>query len=313
MKTPKPNQSIWRLSALALVLLITSCDLFTNIDNMFDPEHPDFMPPETVLLSGPAEGSIVHNNTVVFSWQHIDTSYHADTLSTYNLAAKILYSFRLTGRDWSEWQSGEGLWTSPYSQWLYDESTGIHTLTLGPLADGPQLFEVRMKYPTEVFEYNWPMRSFTIDAMDGPALMIAPMQTYVDSGNAFYAHVRILEAENLMGVRLKMQYDPSMLSIREYAMFDDSLDFLLGPEPDFLSDFTFIDHNAETGIFDLSIGLAGGTYEGVSGTGALIQFTFDHIGDRGNTTLDILEESTIRDVTNTTTLNDTGDGYVTVW
>jgi hypothetical protein len=313
MKTAKSNLSIWRMGALALVLLVTSCDLFTNIDNLFDPEHPDFRNPETFLLSGPSEGEIIQSNTVVFSWRHADSTYHVDTLSTSNIGGKIEYSYRLTGRDWSEWQSGESLWYSPYTQWIYDEYTGIHTLTLGPLEDGQQLFEVRMKYPTEVFEYNWPMRAFTIDAMEGPALMIAPMQTYIDSGAAFYTHVRILEAENLMGVNLKLQYDPSMLSLRNYSMFDDSLDFLLGSEPDFLNDFTFITHDETTGIFDLSVGLAGGTFQGVTGTGALILLTFDHIGERGVTTIDIMDESTIRDINNTTTLNDTGDGYVTVW
>ena len=313
MKTRKPFNTRWRLSALAVVLLVTSCDLFTNVDNMFDPEHPDFRNPETFIISGPSDGEIVQSNTVVFSWIHADSTYHIDTLSTTNIAGRIEFSYRLTGRDWSEWQSGESLWYSPYTHWLYDESTGIHSLTLGPLADGPQLFEIRMKYPTEVFEYNWPMRSFTIDAMEGPALMVSPMQTYIDSGAAFYAHARVLDAVDLMGVNLKLQYDPTMLSIREYSLFDDSLDFLLQSYADYINDFTFITNDTLTGLFELSIGIAGGNFTGVSGSGALIQFTFDHIGERGNTAIEVLDESTLRDINNTTTLNATGDGHVTVW
>jgi hypothetical protein len=283
------------------------------VDNLFDPEHPDFRNPETFIISGPSEGEIIQTNTVVFSWQHADASYQIDTLSTANIAGRIEFSYRLTGRSWSEWQSGESLWYSPYSHWLYDEFTGIHTLTLGPLADGPQLFEIRMKYPTEVFEYNWPMHSFTIDAMEGPALMISPMQTYIDSGAVFYAHARVLDAVDLMGVNLKLQYDPTMLTIREYSLFDDSLDFLLQSYADYINDFTFINHDPVTGLFELTIGIAGGNFTGVSGSGALIQFTFDHVGDRGNTTIEILDESTLRDVNNITTLNEIGDGHVTVW
>ncbi|MBT3215837.1 MAG: hypothetical protein HOD97_05565 [Candidatus Marinimicrobia bacterium] len=313
MKIHKPYTSIWQPSVLAIVLLVTSCDLFTNIDNLFDPEHPDFRNPETLLFSGPAEGEIVQSNTVIFSWEHADSVYHIDTSSTSNVSDRIEYSYRLTGRNWSTWESGESLWYSPFTHWQYDNSTGIHSLTLGPLEDGPQLFEVRMKYPTGVFEYNWPMRSFSIDAMEGTALMISPMQTYIDSAEAFYAHVRVLDAVDLMGINLKLQYDPSMLHIREYTLMDDSLDFLLQSHADNLNDFVFITHDSLAGTFDLSIGIAGGNFTGVNGSGALVQFTFDHIGERGNTTIEILDESTLRDINNTTTLNATGDGHVTVW
>lgn len=294
-------------------MIFAACDLFVNIDNVFDPESPDYKPPQTAIFSGPEDGAIVDTNTVTFSWQHADSTYWADTTTAENVPARILYSYRLTGLDWSSWESGESLWDAPYEHWTYEDGTGKHFLILGPLEDGLQLFEVRMKYPTEIFEYNWPMRTFTVDAMEGPALIISPMQTYVDSGAAFYSLGRVLEAEDLMGIHLKLDYDPAFLSLREYSLYSDTSDFLLQSLAEYLDDFTFVEHDSALGIFDLNIGIAGGNFTGVSGSGTIVELVFDHIGPRGSTVIEILPESSLRDVNNNTTLNEIGDGHVTVW
>lgn len=309
----RPKKFRFVKSLLGLILVFAACDLFVNIDNLFDPENPDYLPPQTAIISGPGEGEVLDTNTVTFSWRHADSTYWADTSGSSNVPSRIEYSYRLTGLDWSSWESGESLWYLPYEHWSYEDSTGLHSVTLGPLEDGLQLFEVRMKYPTEIFEYNWPMRSFTISAMEGPALYVSPMQTYIDSGDAFSSLVRVLDAQDLMGIHLKLDYDPSFVRLREYSLYSDTTDFLLQSLADHLEDFMFIENDTTAGKFDLSIGLAGGNFTGVSGTGTLIELVFDHVGSRGNSVIQILPESTLRDVNNNTTLNEIGDGYVTVW
>lgn len=50
-----------------------------ELDNPLDPENPDYVEPETTILTGPAEGDTVHNSSVTFTWegneQTIEYSY----------------------------------------------------------------------------------------------------------------------------------------------------------------------------------------------------------------------------------------------
>jgi hypothetical protein len=288
-------------------------DIFGEVDNIFDPANPNYSDPQTTIVTGPGNNQVLDTTLVIFQWRHADPAYWVDSTGDYQIASEILYSYRLNFGAWSPWTSGQYLLTNPYPIWSFDVTTGLHTLRIEGLEDRDYTFEVRSMYPTNIQEENWPTRRFVVDAMEGPAVIMSPAVIYADSGATFIMAVKVIEAVDLMGIHVKVAYSPDFLVIRDYMIRSDSTDFLLQSQAQFIEEFTFIDHDSTTGIFDLNIGLAGGTVTGVSGSGVVVRFLFSHIGPRGESTIEILPESSLRNVYNEPTLNLTRNGRVVVW
>lgn len=303
---------IQNVFCVLIILSVLSCDIFVEVDNVFDPQDVRYLPPMTEIFSGPGDGDTLSVNSVTYIWRHADSLYWPDSLGDYQIPAGISYSYRINYGAWSPWTSGHDLLSSPHSQWTFDIDLGTHSLVLASLDDQDYVFEVKSMYPTDITETGWPFRDFSIDALNGPALTMIPLRVYADSSSSFMMSVKAEDVVQMMGIHLLVDYDPIFLELTNYSIQSDEGEFLLENQVTDINEFTFVEHDTTDGLFDLSIALAGGDFTGVSGSGIIIDFIFTHIGMLGETSVDILPESTIRNMYNETTMNEIRSGYVVV-
>ena len=60
---------------VAIIILSQNCEIITDPDlvNPYDTTSTDFIPPQTIITSGPEEGQIINNHTVIFTWTGNET------------------------------------------------------------------------------------------------------------------------------------------------------------------------------------------------------------------------------------------------
>ncbi|MFQ6614177.1 MAG: hypothetical protein ACE5D1_04965 [Fidelibacterota bacterium] len=295
-------------------LWVWSCQDITGIiENPFDSSSPNFVDPLTEIISGPENGIVLDTSRAEYRWRHADPTYWPDSTGNWEIAGNVLFTYRVNHTTWSPWMSGSDILSADDPNWSFDTTTGIHSLILDNLDDGEYEFEVRCKYPTEIQEVNWPHRSFSVNALVGPALILSPANVYLDSASTFVVNARLEDVVNLVGVRTYLQWDPGFLTLNSYELQSDSTQFFFDSMAEYLQEFTFVDTNPDSGLFDLSIALAGNSVSGASGSGVLVRMIFQHIGSRGESAIHILPESDLRDANNQSMLNLTRDARVVVW
>ncbi|MFH1852867.1 MAG: hypothetical protein ABIA75_11035, partial [Candidatus Neomarinimicrobiota bacterium] len=112
MRIAMPKPFVTFISVLLLTLsgglLLQSCgDIFGDLNNRFDPDSPNYIPPDTEIFTGPAEGATIDTADVIFAWRHSNELMWPDT--AYDYSSRILYSFRFGYSAWTDWMSGEML------------------------------------------------------------------------------------------------------------------------------------------------------------------------------------------------------------
>lgn len=231
---------------------------------------PGYVPPSTTITSGPNDGEIIERADVTATWVGSDSVTE--------------YRYRMDGVDWSQWQS--------------------NTSADYPLLDeGEHVFQVMGRYPTEGEQPQPTTRTFTVDAVKGPALMFRPRRVVVEPGDTFSVDVVAEEVEDLMGARVAIAYDATALRLQEIE------------EGEFLAknggSVVFLDEQGGGSLtFDTAV--AEGTPAGVTGTGAVATLTF-RAQREGEMTLTYVDESVLRDSTNQDIpLSDRVDGVVVV-
>jgi hypothetical protein len=302
-----------RVLFFLVVLILLGCgisNVTVGVDNLFDPQDPDYQPPNTEIVSGPTVGDVLDTTRVVFQWRHADPNYWPDTARSGNIPARIQYAYRLSGSNWSPWLSGEDLLTNPYSFWTYDSTTGIHTLVLDNLEDGQHSFEIRSKYPTNIEENSWPTQQFTIDHIPGTAFVLSPTHAYVDSGAAFITYARVVDVTDFMGLHLSLSYNTDDLALLDYSVASDSTDFLLQAGGQSIE---FIENDSTAGLFRMDLTVAGGNVTGVTGTGNVVRFIFMHVGTGNETEINLQPESQVRDVYNQNVTQGLLGSKISIW
>lgn len=302
---------------VAGLLVLTACksfDFFSVVENPFDPEFPGYKPPKTKILSGPAMNSEINENNATFTFRHADELYWPNDTSGYLYAAALKFSFRINSGSWTRAVSGFDLMRDSLSFWSFDTLTGIHTLDLHGLINREYTFEVRCFYPTGIRETNWPNRRFSvINAIQGPGITITPAITNIDSNRVFFISANVIDAVDLMGIHLKLNYDPTMFILQNYFVQSDSLNFMLQTFAENVDEFTFIETDSLNGNFTLDVALAAGTGNGVNGTGEILRIIFRHIGRRGSTAIKVLPGSALRNSANQDELILTQNNSINIW
>ena len=252
------------------LLLIFSCDEVEynpyDIDN-----NPDYIPPETNIIEGPSEGETLDVTAIVVRWEGNEMI--------------IDFSYKLDSNDWSEWED-------------------VTSVTLEYLDEGTHSFSVKGRY-TESIEDETPASvSFTVDAVQGPALRIYPMLTEVTSGETFSVDLLAEEVSSLTFGEVKLSYDPS------FVTFDlvENIGFLVGNDDDII----FISEHINENQINISFALTQG--QSLEGTGELCSFTFSAISS-GDFPLMILgpDSTKFRDSDNNNIpINDISNGMVVV-
>ena len=245
-------------------------------DNPLDPGNPEYIPPSTTILSGPEEGDTLNTPDATFRWR--------GSLSNSD------YSYRLNDSDWSDWSMD-----SSVSFRLLDELT--------------HMFEVRTRYGSGDTEEPPTSISFTVNAVSGPAYMIQPRLIQVVVGEEFSLELMAEEVTDFAIAEVNFAWDHAVVELIGISIYTDSTAFLKSNGGTIIN---FVDIDTATGSAVINVGVAAGDPDHVEGTGALFRIRMKAI-DSGNTEVQVLESSSMRNGSNThITINKMVNGVVEV-
>jgi len=297
--------------SLTMMFVVSCTIIVSDVENLFDPQDPDYVPPETMIISGPSEDDTLNVNNITFTFRHAENIYWPDSLNSNTIPHEIQYMFRIDYSNWSPWTSGYQVIDNNYTFWSYDSMTGIHTITIENLEDGEHYLEVKSKYPTQIIEENWPAIDFQINVESGPEIFIYPGHSYIETGETFNIYVSLQDVVDLMGIYFDLNYDPTVLNYSTYFIGSNAEGFLTQSDGHLI---TFIEEDTLNGRIEFDLAIAGGNVSGVSGSFNLINFIFTHI-DSATTYTEIVlgSGSTARDIYNNSVLQRIQSGIITVW
>ena len=230
-----------------------------ELDNPLDPDNPEFVEPETTILTGPAEGDTVNNSSVTFTWEGNEQ------------AAEYSYSLN----------------NSPWSNWITERS-----ITLNYLDEGDYFFQVKSRYASEDEDTTPAQINFTVDAVHGPALRIFPLLTKTSVSQSTLVEVYMEEVENVMASEFSISYNPLLVTVESITKGNLLENF------DGQSVLIYeIQTDGTSASIVFGIGVAIGDDPGLTGSGsiAIIEFMPVSIGEFD---IDISSESTLRDNNN---------------
>ena len=196
--------------------------------------------PSVEIVQGPEEGTVLGVDQATFQFRAI------------NAAGQIEFSTRLDDEEWTGWSE--------------ETEIGYENLEESSLV-GSHLFQVRVR--ADAGEAEALIRTFEVDAVQGPALRLSPKVTTTTSGQTVEIDIIAEEVENVLAARVLLEFDADELELQQVETIDDFLGqhggSLVAPDPE-------IDNAG--GRLDLSIGVAGGSRAGVDGTGVLARLRF---------------------------------------
>ena len=245
-------------------------------DNPLDPGNPEYIPPSTTILSGPAEGDTLNTPDATFRWR--------GSLSNSD------YSYRLNETNWSDWSID-----SSVSFRLLDELT--------------HMFEVRTRYESGETEEPPTSISFTVNAVSGPAYMIQPRLIQVVVGEEFSLDLMAEEVTDFAIAEVNFAWDHAVVELIGLSIYTDSTAFLKSNGGTIIS---FVDVDTATGSAVINVGVAAGDPDHVEGTGALFRINMRTVR-AGDTEVKVQESSSMRNGNNAEiTINGVVNGIVEV-
>ena len=280
-----------------LGLMSWTCDILQPLpDNPYDPMNPEFLDPETRILSGPSGTS--SSKEVTLTWQQKNPTYRSDTLDT-DLYGEIEYSYRFNEGSWS----------------LFSPDTFV---TLPYLDDTSYFFQIRSRYPTNIMEDEpYPSRSWTMDAYSS-SLMLSPRTTILPNsmeGSQFGVTIGLEEVVGMMGTHVELSYDPDGLRLMDYTVLNETNDILLESNASVL-EFVVVDTMNGSIVVDIAL-VWTGDVNGVNGSGEIFELWFEQLPLDSVSVdtfyLDFGDDSHIRSVDNDEIMLDGADGVIYVW
>ncbi|MCX6132221.1 MAG: cohesin domain-containing protein [Ignavibacteriales bacterium] len=242
------------------LLLVLSCEKAVTPPESV-PTNPLDIPglPVTTITQGPAQGSVLATSSATFRWS-----------GNSEVGA---FSCRLNGGTWSFW------------------STRTDT-TIDDIDDGSCLFEVKSRHKNNITEeQNFPTRSFSVDAIQGPAAIFYPRRKAVTVSQSFTYDIRAEDVSGLLGCKLAMTYDPAIIKIDTIVAGD-----LVKKNGGFAESYLTRDPSGVKVVFEAVI--LGGTPKGVTGSGALATLTCRVVGAQQANLVFVQTETLYRDTGN---------------
>jgi len=249
------------LFCLLLVAACTSTPTEPGFDNPIIPGDPNYEPPQTTIISGPAEGAIVDSHAVTFVWVGNQEN--------------MTFAYRLNKDPWSDWTS------NTQSALSYQD-------------EGDYLFEVKGRYLSGVEEDSAAMVTYTIDDIHGPALRLYPRYQEVANGSTFTLEVILEEVENVFAVLVALAFDAASLQVTQIDVYEDGTS-LLKQNGGVVIPFSAYDNGSGTATIEVAT--ATGDPPGVSGTGPVALVTFRAM-QAGQALIIIHQTSALRDPDN---------------
>ena len=255
-----------------------SCDILTSPpppdrENPVDPSNPNFQPPLASISAGPSDNSTVLDSTVTVRWQG-------------NLGDSVIrFSYQLDGSAWSSADTAK-------------------QVTLTYLDEGVHVFNVRAQYVTGAQQATPSTRTFTVDAINGPALRLFPRKAALVAVSSQTLETQIYAEEisgtGFAGAKIVLSYDVTVFQTDSSAIqvYGDPASFLAKNGGSLIS---FKDVDKVNGVVTLSLAVAGGNPENVTGTGLVARITFQKLTSQPRVTrINISAASNLRTSDNQT-------------
>ena len=252
----------------SIILITCESPVEFSPDNPLDPDNPDYIPPEVTILS-PAEGAVVEESSITFSWMGND--------------ADMLYRYKMDSV-WSDWGLPE-------------------TITIDYIDEGVHGFAVQSSYVTGDTSAIESI-AFTVDAVEGPALMFYPRRQVTSQGSSVQFQILAEEVYNVTGAEFTILFDPTELRINFAAAGTAFGDY---GEVIFISD---IDNSS--GSLTIATAVWGENFPSFSGTSDIALIDVQVI-KQGNLTISFDGLGMMKDPSNNDiTINETVAGLVVV-
>ena len=219
---------------IVFILLFWSCEeIVVQQDNPLDPGNPEYDPPVITFVSGPGGGETISTSEATFSWEGND------------LVSE--YRTKINNDPWGDWAD--------------------HTsITLQYLDEGGYTFSIQGRYTTEdtsaVISNN-----FSVDAVQGPALMFYPRANFSSVGSNVTFQVLAEEVTSLTAAQFNVTFDPSKLEI--VSVTEGSL-LQINGESIFSTEF-----DNQAGSLSVITAVLGGDLPSVDGTGVLLELVLE--------------------------------------
>lgn len=176
------------LYMILLLSILCGCDKSkSDPSNIFDPSNPNYEQPTIEIKEGPSDNTTIYQSKVSFKWigKYSDVDYK--------------YSYQLDNSGWSAW---EKLLVKDFDE----------------LYEGKHIFSVKCKYlDNSAYQYREEgpaqTRTFFVDAVKGPSLMIKPRSTKADKDKTFQIQLMAEEVRDLVVAHLLLEFDDSMIQI----------------------------------------------------------------------------------------------------
>ena len=254
---------------IVFILLFWSCEeIVVQQDNLLDPGNPEYDPPVITFVSGPGGGETISTSEATFSWEGND------------LVSE--YRTKINNDPWGDWAD--------------------HTsITLQYLDEGGYTFSIQGRYTTEdtsaVISNN-----FSVDAVQGPALMFYPRANFSSVGSNVTFQVLAEEVTSLTAAQFNVTFDPSKLEI--VSVTQGSLLQISG-ESIFSTEF-----DNQAGSLSVITAALGGDLPSVDGTGVLLELVLE-VKATGTSNLEFDGTELLRDPDNNNiSISETVNGLV---
>lgn len=255
------------LFSALIVLLIIGCE--PSLENPFDPDNPDYVDPETTLVSSINDGDLINTSSIVMNWDGNDLS--------------IEYSYKFDDNNWSDWT----------------ENTSVE---INYIDEGEHQFSVKSRYENQIEDQSPAELSFTVDAVQGPALRIYPLYSEIQSGQSSSVEIYLEEVDHVRGIEIELNYDPTVVSFQGYNE-DDLLN-------QFNGEVVVINEN-QSGSVSITLATIFGDSNGLSGTGSILELSL--LGLSPGSTFFEFSSIVFKDsLNNSITVNDYENGVVVV-
>ena len=268
------------VSAFAILYLtLSGCSkpVAPSHSNPADPLNPDFQGPGVVLTAGPGEGSTINTGNATFRWS--------------GTGSATQYSYSLDDPfGWSTW--------TPDTQKAYSN-----------LTEGPHVFRVRAADAGLYEGDTTRVRNFTVNAINNTVLMYPPSQTIAVGETAEVWCEMEDMATPVSAVRLVIYMSNYTMMDTISACADTGYHWASNGGSPMGPFFSYYGSN----YMDVSLGVAGGTPAGVSGTGRIFKIKAQGIyaGSMYMYIYNIEARDTLNNPVTTTNPNQTAYIYVT--
>lgn len=175
-----------KLFQIVFLCLFLSCAEEFVPDNPVDPDNPDYIPPIVSIVSGLTDNQILSN-------ERFTINFSGNELS-------MLFRTKLDSNEWTGWYSAT-------------------SQTVDFLDEGDHDFYVQGRYTTgDTSNVIW--IPFTVNAVQGPALMFYPRRHIVSIGEKITFRITAEEVYNLAGAEFHLEYDPALLNVESVTSGD---------------------------------------------------------------------------------------------